>query len=87
MGMASMGDPRDPRGTGTDERCCSPTSGRRPGAGGVSTVSRSPPGYLTEDELAQRYADRTGRDLGHLGFYEAWPASSSPSSSWASTTA
>lgn len=39
------------------------------GAGGVSTVSLAP-GYLTEDELAHRYAARTGRDLGHLGFYE-----------------
>ncbi|GAA1892181.1 phosphotransferase family protein [Lapillicoccus jejuensis] len=39
------------------------------GAGGVSTVSLAP-GYLTEDELAQRYAARTGRDLDHLGFYE-----------------
>lgn len=40
------------------------------GATGVSTVSLAP-GFLTEDEIISRYAARSGRDLHHLGFYEA----------------
>ncbi|MDQ2756134.1 MAG: phosphotransferase family protein [Actinomycetota bacterium] len=40
------------------------------GATGVSTVSLAP-GFLTEDEITTRYAARSGRDLSHLGFYEA----------------
>jgi aminoglycoside phosphotransferase (APT) family kinase protein len=30
------------------------------------------PGFLTRDELIQRYAKRTGRDLSDVGFYWAW---------------
>lgn len=37
---------------------------------GVSTASRAP-GFPTRDEVTTRYASSTGRDLGHLGFYEA----------------
>ncbi len=40
------------------------------GATGVSTVSLAP-GFLAEDEIIARYATRSGRDLTHLGFYEA----------------
>jgi len=40
------------------------------GATGVSTVSLAP-GFLSEDEIISRYAARSGRDLTHLGFYEA----------------
>jgi len=37
---------------------------------GVSTAPRAP-GYPTRAETVERYATRTGRDLGHLGFHEA----------------
>ena len=37
---------------------------------GVSTAPRAA-GYPTRAETVQRYAARTGRDLGHLGFHEA----------------
>lgn len=30
------------------------------------------PGFMTRDELAERYARRTGRDVGRLPFYRAW---------------
>jgi aminoglycoside phosphotransferase (APT) family kinase protein len=30
------------------------------------------PGFLTRDELAARYAKRTGRDLSNLPFYRSW---------------
>jgi aminoglycoside phosphotransferase (APT) family kinase protein len=30
------------------------------------------PGFLTRDEMAERYAKRTGRDLSRLAFYRAW---------------
>ncbi|SRR5579875_741942 len=30
------------------------------------------PGFFTRDELIQRYAERTGRDLSHIEFYRAW---------------
>lgn len=39
------------------------------GSGGVSTVSLAP-GFLGVDEISERYGERTGRDLTHLGFYE-----------------
>jgi aminoglycoside phosphotransferase (APT) family kinase protein len=39
-------------------------------AAGVSTAPRAA-GYPTRAETVQRYAQRTGRDLGHLGFHEA----------------
>ncbi|MEV6659690.1 phosphotransferase family protein [Nocardia fluminea] len=38
------------------------------GIPGVSEVA-SAPGYLTEDEILDRYAARSGRDLAHFGFY------------------
>ena len=37
---------------------------------GVSTAPQAA-GYPTRTETVQRYAARTGRDLGHLGFHEA----------------
>jgi len=37
---------------------------------GVSTAPRAS-GYPTRAETVERYATRTGRDLGHLGFHEA----------------
>jgi aminoglycoside phosphotransferase (APT) family kinase protein len=30
------------------------------------------PGFLTRDQLVERYAKRTGRDLSHIAFYWAW---------------
>jgi aminoglycoside phosphotransferase (APT) family kinase protein len=38
--------------------------------GAVSTAA-SAPGFVTRAEVSSRYAARTGRDLSHLGFYEA----------------
>jgi aminoglycoside phosphotransferase (APT) family kinase protein len=38
--------------------------------GAVSTAARAP-GFVTRAEVSSRYAARTGRDLSHLGFYEA----------------
>jgi aminoglycoside phosphotransferase (APT) family kinase protein len=37
---------------------------------GVSTAPRAA-GFPSRDDIVHRYAARTGRDLGHLGFYEA----------------
>jgi aminoglycoside phosphotransferase (APT) family kinase protein len=37
---------------------------------GVSTAP-SAPGFPTREDVIERYAARTGRDLGHLGFHEA----------------
>ncbi|TWE11658.1 phosphotransferase family protein [Rudaeicoccus suwonensis] len=36
----------------------------------VSTVSQAP-GHPTRDDIAQRYSERSGRDLSHLAFHEA----------------
>jgi aminoglycoside phosphotransferase (APT) family kinase protein len=30
------------------------------------------PGFFKRDELVQRYAQRTGREVGHSDFYRAW---------------
>jgi aminoglycoside phosphotransferase (APT) family kinase protein len=30
------------------------------------------PGFMTRDELAERYARRCGRDLTHIDYYRAW---------------
>ncbi|MGA2410308.1 MAG: phosphotransferase family protein [Candidatus Binataceae bacterium] len=30
------------------------------------------PGFLTRSELAERYAERSGRDVSHIAFYRAW---------------
>jgi aminoglycoside phosphotransferase (APT) family kinase protein len=30
------------------------------------------PGFMTRDELAERYARRSGRDLSRIAFYQAW---------------
>jgi len=30
------------------------------------------PGFLTRDELVERYARHTGRDVSHIDFYRAW---------------
>ena len=38
------------------------------GGGSVSDAPRAS-GYLTPDEILQRYAAGSGRDLGHLGFH------------------
>ncbi|WP_431970534.1 phosphotransferase family protein [Nocardia sp. bgisy134] len=38
------------------------------GVTGVSDVALAP-GFLTETELLDRYAERSGRDLAHFGFY------------------
>jgi aminoglycoside phosphotransferase (APT) family kinase protein len=37
---------------------------------GVSTAPRAV-GFPSREDVVQRYASRTGRDLGHLGFHEA----------------
>jgi aminoglycoside phosphotransferase (APT) family kinase protein len=37
--------------------------------GHVHTIA---PGFLTRDEMAARYAQRTGRDLSQMAFYRAW---------------
>jgi len=37
---------------------------------GVSTAPRAA-GFPSREDVVQRYASRTGRDLGHLGFHEA----------------
>jgi aminoglycoside phosphotransferase (APT) family kinase protein len=37
--------------------------------GHVHTIA---PGFLTRDEMAERYARRTGRDLSEIAFYRAW---------------
>jgi aminoglycoside phosphotransferase (APT) family kinase protein len=39
-----------------------------PGGGAISDVAAAP-GYLSEPEVVQRYAERSGRDLSHFGFY------------------
>jgi len=38
-------------------------------AGAVVTDAARAPGYLTRDEILERYASATGRDVGHIGFH------------------
>jgi aminoglycoside phosphotransferase (APT) family kinase protein len=46
-----------------------PEPGEKPPLGSAAT---SKPGFLTRREVVDRYAERTGRDLSHLGFYTAF---------------
>lgn len=44
-------------------------STRPDSTGAVVTDAARAPGYLTRDEILERYASATGRDVGHIGFH------------------
>lgn len=66
--MASLGDPLVDLGTLLGYWSEATDDMGRGTVGGVSTLD----GFLKRDELAERYAARTGLDLSEIGFYETF---------------
>jgi aminoglycoside phosphotransferase (APT) family kinase protein len=62
--MATLGDPL----TDLALLVVSQRLGARSGAAAVASAA-SAPGFLTEDEIVERYARRSARDLSRFGFY------------------
>ncbi len=80
--MATLGDPL----TDLAYLVVCQRLGAGPCGAAVASAS-SAPGFLTEDEIIQRYAGRSQRDLSRFGFYLGLARTSSPRSSRAFTTA
>jgi len=43
-----------------------------PGEASATAAHTTMPGFMTRNELIQRYAAKTGRDVSHIAFYWAW---------------
>lgn len=66
--MTSLGDPLVDLGTLLGYWSESGDESGRGTGGGVTTLD----GFLTRDEITQRYAQRTGFDVSEIGFYETF---------------
>jgi aminoglycoside phosphotransferase (APT) family kinase protein len=63
--MATVGDPLADLGLALCYWADAPQLRAR----GIPALT-SQPGWYTRDQFAKRYAERTGRDLSHIGYYE-----------------
>jgi aminoglycoside phosphotransferase (APT) family kinase protein len=65
--MATIGDPLSDLGLTLSYWCWATDPEVR--VAGIPALTAAP-GWHTRDQLVERYAERTGRDVTHIGYYE-----------------